>query len=117
MFDCFSEQTGPNTCRNVRTVVAVSVSTILVVSIICTVGLYVKPGKTSKGNIIVKGIHAITLENSLNIKNPGYTLIIINTKLLHHIKLLKHEPPFINIYTCPMPHFSCLVCYKPETLN
>ena len=50
MFDCFSEQTGPNTCRNVRIVVAVSVSTILVVSIICTVGLHVEPGKTSKGN-------------------------------------------------------------------
>ena len=50
MFDCFSEQSRPYTCRNVRTVVAVSVSTILVVSIIvCTVGLHVEPGKTSKG--------------------------------------------------------------------
>ena len=53
IFDiCFSEQS--NTCRKIRTAVAVAVSMVLVVSIICTVGLYVKlPGRTSKGYIII----------------------------------------------------------------
>ena len=49
---CFSEQS--NTCRKIRAAVAVAVSMVLVVSIICTVGLYVKPpGQSSKGYIKV----------------------------------------------------------------